>query len=134
MITRRRRSAISAARSAASASSPCPAPDPVAGPAGVAAGSGTPSVRGAAAASPPGSAASPATTLTVPWSMFIPQANPNSPVCWGVKSTVVLAYAGSASLIRKSGRTTLEEQSPLSCRSKTRRTGTPWTTSTRSGL
>ncbi len=66
--------------------------------------------------------------------MFIPQAKPYSPAEVGVNSTAVTVLAGRLWLILKSGNITREEQSPLSCRSNSNRTGIPAWTSMRSGL
>ncbi len=65
--------------------------------------------------------------------MFIPQANPNSPLRSGVNSTAVLPKAASDLLTWKSGKTTRELQSLFSWRLKTSRTGTPLATRIRSG-
>ena len=66
--------------------------------------------------------------------MFIPHANPYSPANSGTNSTAVVWYAGSVWLTLKSGKTTREEQSPVSCRSNNRRTGAPAVTWITSGL
>lgn len=64
-------------------------------------------------------------TTSVPWSMFMPQAKPNVPARAGIRSTAVEAKAGSDADTPKSGNTTRDEHSPVSCRSKTSRSGTP---------
>jgi hypothetical protein len=66
--------------------------------------------------------------------MFIPQANPYSPGSAGVSSRLARPKAGRPADAPKSGNTTLDVQSPDSCRSKTIRTGTPALTRIRFGL
>ena len=127
--TRRVRSAISARRSRAWSSSTCPAERSAsASPGLLSMPPGLPAERSSCAASKA------STTSTWPCSMFMPQANPNVPALCGTNWTIVVEYAGRAWLIRKSGSTTREEQSPASCRSNTSRTGIPLTTWMWSGL
>ena len=74
-------------------------------------------------------------TRTTPDTMFIPHAKRYSPVSVGRNSTAVVRNAGSAALTLKSGMTTREVHSPLSCRSNRSLTGTPGRTpSITSGL
>ena len=83
---------------------------------------------------PPDGVAPAGVTVKVPCTMFIAQENPNSPARSGVSSTVVWVNAGSARLTPRSGKTTRLVQSPVSCRSKVIRSGTPATASIRAGL
>ena len=117
---RRVRSRISAARSAASASTGDSAATPGASPAS-SARVGRADPDGADTAS----AGAWPETRTTPETMFMPQANRNSPAWVGVNSTGVVLNAGKAALIRKSGITTREVHSPLSLRSNRSRTGMP---------
>ena len=114
--TRRVRSATSARRAAASTSSPSPAPFPPAA---------------ALSTSPPdASRASPSTTR-VPRSMFIAQVNSYRPGRVGVNSTTVCSNGARKRLMASSGKTTRDEQSPSSWRSKVSRKRVPvrtWTT------
>jgi hypothetical protein len=66
--------------------------------------------------------------------MFMPHAKPNLPARSGVNRTAVTWWAGSVAATPTSAKTTLEVQSPLSCRSNSISTGTPWRTRTTSGV
>ena len=72
-------------------------------------------------------------TIRVPWIMFIPHANLNSPTLSGVNSKVAVPNAGNVLEALKSANTTREVQSPDSWRSNRNRSGTPSVTRITSG-
>ncbi len=126
--TRRVRSAISARRSAACAASTSAAAGSTDGPIS------PPATAPSGAVPLPEAACASGSTSSVPWIMFIPHANPNDPALDGSSRTAVRWNAGSAAETPRSGKTTLEVQSPDSCRSKVTWTDTPWRTRITSGL
>src|SRR5262249_10119198 len=74
------------------------------------------------------------TTLILPWSMFMPHENGNSPSRCGMTSMAVLECGGRAWRIPNSGRTTSSEQGLVSRRSKTSLSGIPFLATIVSGL
>ena len=74
-----------------------------------------------------------ASAMSVPCSMFMPQAQEYSPGSVMSRSRTVVPNAASEALLRRSGNTTRAEQSLFSCRSKRSRTGLPASIRTRLG-
>ena len=76
----------------------------------------------------------PGSMRNVPCSMFIPHAKGYSPGSSGCNVSVVVRKAGSARSTPKSEKTTCDEHSPSSLRSKISRNGTPASASMTAGL
>ena len=87
-----------------------------------------------AVASAPAPACLPGSTRNMPCSMFMPHAKGYSPGSSGCNVSVVVRKAGSARSTPKSEKTTCDEHSPSSLRSKISRNGMPASASMTAGL